>query len=438
MSVGLKKFLNKNFMYDVIIIGGGAAGLMAAKILSSNHKKVLLLEAKDRLGGRIFSVNKFSFPAEGGAEFIHGNLKTTFDLLKEADLKKEKVKGTFCRIKNGKWYADDHPVPGWELLIQKMNDCKEDVSAQGFLETFFKEKKYEELKSFFTKYIEGYDAADPAKTSIFAIRKEMESGDQPQYRPQFGYTSLIDFLKNDCLKNGVVIKLNEPVIKISRNKNIEIFTSQKKYFCKKVVCAIPLGILQATRKQKGFIEFPEFLKSHLNAAKQIGNGPVIKLLIEFNKSFWLDEKFLKEKNISAPSYFFTDTMVPTWWTQYPSKKPLLTGWIAGPSSFRMRNYSAAKFKEIILASLARIFNLPVEDLQKRLKNFRVMNWINEDYILGGYSYSTLQTKKARRILCEPFENLFYFAGEYVPDNSSSTVDAALLSGKSVAEQILNQ
>ena len=422
-------------MYDVIIIGGGATGLMAAKILSANHK-VLVLEAKDRLGGRIYPVNSFSFPAEGGAEFIHGNLKTTFGLLKEAHLNKEKIKGTFCKVEKGKWYADNHLVPGWELLIQRMKDCKKDVSIHDFLDISFKEKKFDALKKYFTKYIEGYDAANPVNTSVFAIRKEMEAGDAPQYRPEPGYYSLADYLKEACLKNGGIIKTNEPVTKLLRNKNIEIFTSQKKYFCKKVICAVPLGVLQSTRKQKSFIDFPDFLKGHLNAAKKIGNGPVIKFLLEFDKAFWFDKNFLKDKNIQAPSYLFTDTAIPTWWTQYPSQEPLLTGWIAGPSSYKMRNYSTKKFKQIVLESLSLVFTLPVDDLQKRLKNFRVVNWINEAYILGGYSYPTLQTTKARKILQKPFDNAFYFAGEYVPKNSSSTVDAALLSGKSVAEQIV--
>ncbi|HEY9341353.1 MAG TPA: NAD(P)/FAD-dependent oxidoreductase [Hanamia sp.] len=422
-------------MYDVIIIGGGATGLMAAKILSANHK-VLVLEAKDRLGGRIYPVNSFSFPAEGGAEFIHGNLKTTFGLLKEAHLNKEKIKGTFCKVEKGKWYADNHLVPGWELLIQRMKDCKKDVSIHDFLDISFKEKKFDALKKYFTKYIEGYDAANPVNTSVFAIRKEMEAGDAPQYRPEPGYYSLADYLKEACVKNGASIRINEPVIKLSRNKNIEIFTSQKKYFCKKVICAVPLGVLQSTQKQKSFIDFPDFLKGHLNAAKKIGNGPVIKFLLEFDKAFWFDKNFLKDKNIQAPSYLFTDTAIPTWWTQYPSQEPLLTGWIAGPSSYKMRNYSTKKFKQIVLESLSLVFTLPVDDLQKRLKNFRVVNWINQAYILGGYSYPTLQTTKARKILQKPFDNAFYFAGEYVPKNSSSTVDAALLSGKLVAEQIV--
>ncbi len=65
-----------------------------------------------------------------------------------------------------------------------------------------------------------------------------------------------------------------------------------------------------------------------------------------------------------------------------------------------------------------------------------MNWIKEPYIFGGYSYPTLKTKKAQEVLRKPYENTFYFAGEYLAENSSSTVDAALQSGISVAKQIL--
>ena len=88
-------------MYDIIIVGGGAAGLMAAKALSARGKKILLLEAREEFGRANMSFENFYTPAEGGAEFIHGNLKTTFALLKEANLKKEKVKGQFCTVKKG-------------------------------------------------------------------------------------------------------------------------------------------------------------------------------------------------------------------------------------------------------------------------------------------------------------------------------------------------
>ena len=130
-------------MYDVIIVGGGAAGLMAAKILSAKKKKVLLLEAKNTVGGRIQRIKSFSSHAEAGAEFIHGNLKTTIDLLKEAGLTKQKVKGNFCRVVNGKWTTDEEQIPHWDLLIEKLKACKKDITIDSFFKKFFNAKKYD-------------------------------------------------------------------------------------------------------------------------------------------------------------------------------------------------------------------------------------------------------------------------------------------------------
>lgn len=423
-------------MYDIIIVGGGAAGLMAAKILSAGGKKILLLEAKKDLGGRIYRVENFSTPAEGGAEFIHGNLKTTLSLLKEANVKKENVKGQVCRLENGKWKANNNIVPHWDSLLKQMQDCKEDMTVNDFLQYFFHEKKYDVLRRQFTKYVEGYDAADTNNTSIFAIRKEMEGEDEGQYRPQAGYMALIDFLKDECLKCNAKIKTGEPVLQITREKNVEVITSLAKYSCRKIIIAVPLGVLQCSFTGKEIINFPNCLRDHIDAAKTIGNGGVIKFLMEFDKAFWLDKKFLNEKNIPPPSYILTDALVPTWWTQYPSANPLLTGWLAGPASYKMKNYSEKELKEIAIESLSAIFSMPVADLETRSKVSKIINWINEPYILGGYSYTTILTEKARRLLIQPVEDSFYFAGEYVAKNSLSTVDAALQSGKEVAEKIL--
>ena len=424
-------------MYDVIIIGGGAAGLMAAKVLSASRKKILLLEANDRLGGRIQRIESFSFPAEGGAEFIHGNLKTTFNLLKEAVLKKEKIKGNFCRVTNGKWKTEEEPVDYWDSLVNKLKDCKEDITIDSFLNKFLKEKKYDTVKKHFRKYIEGYDAADPKHTNVFAIRKEMEGEDEGQYRPVPDYYALINFLKDSCLKCNGIIKTGETVTEIRDNKTIEVITSTGKYICKQIVIAVPLGVLQCKKNNKGFIKFPPSVRKYLIAAKQIGNGGVIKFLLEFDEAFWLDKKFLQQRKITAPSYIFSEAVVPTWWTQYPYRKPLLTGWIAGPPSTKMKNYSQKKFTNVLLTSLSLIFSTPIHELTARLKKMKIMNWIKEPHILGGYSYSTLKTEKARDILLIPFDNKFYFAGEYLTKNSTSTVDDALQSGRLAAEKIIN-
>ena len=71
---------------DAIIIGAGAAGLAAAGDLARAGKRIAILEARDRIGGRIDTVHDTTWPLpiERGAEFIHGRPKETFNILSQA------------------------------------------------------------------------------------------------------------------------------------------------------------------------------------------------------------------------------------------------------------------------------------------------------------------------------------------------------------------
>jgi monoamine oxidase len=424
--------------YEVIIIGGGAAGMVAAKMLSEGNKKILLLEARNSLGGRIRSVDNFSIGAEEGAEFIHGNLKTTFNLLNEAGLKKAKIKGEFCRVEQGHWKVYDDIVPHWDSLLKKMKARERDITVADFLQKEFHAKKYDRLRMQFAKYVEGYDAADTKNTSLFAIRDEMVDEDEEQYRPLPDYTALIRFLQEKSFNAGAIISTGEPVLKVNMTTNVEVTTTKGKYEAEKVVIAVPLGVLQCRASSEAFIKFPPCLKSHLLAAGSMGNGGVIKFLFEFNEAFWLKKGFLKLKNIPPASYIFSDTAVTTWWTQYPSLKPLLVGWIGGAPTNKMKTFSEKKLTKLAIDALSGILSMSTTEINNRLKASRVVNWMKEPYILGGYSYPTLASKRAGEIIRQPVMDTFYFAGEYAAENSLSTVDAALQSGEEVARKILNE
>ena len=128
---------------DVIIIGAGAAGLMAAKKLSAEGLKVCVLEARDRIGGRIYTTKEhdFSTTVEGGAEFIHGNLSVTLDLLKEAAVDKREIAGDMWQVTDGRWTQKNDFFENTELVKKHLKTLKEDISIAEFMKQFFAEDK---------------------------------------------------------------------------------------------------------------------------------------------------------------------------------------------------------------------------------------------------------------------------------------------------------
>jgi monoamine oxidase len=416
---------------NIIIVGAGAAGLMAARELLKEGYIVTVLEASDRLGGRIQTIrdSRFKFPVEKGVEFIHGDLPLTIQLLKEAAIRYTHVKGEMIRIVNGEWKKQDEFAVGWDELIQQLNQVRDDETVNDFLNKNFADKKYDELRNSVLRFAQGFDLADPAKASILSLREEwMEEGEQ--YRIPGGYDQFIDYLENQCRHLGGFIYTSSVVKKIVWQKNdVTVVTKdEKKYYGHKVIVTASLGILQ---NDPPVISFYPAISDHIIITEKIGFGSVIKVLLEFKEAFWEEKK----KKIG---FLFTDEMIPTWWTQYPSSYPLLTGWAGGPQSWPLENKTDEDILQLALRSLSNIFKRPVDELKQLLTASLVANWRNDLYSSGAYSYNTIGSKQAQKFFDIPIDDTVFFAGEAFYDGSSpGTVEAALVSAKNVADKIMS-
>src|ERR1041385_6194720 len=115
---------------DVIVIGAGASGLAASRELSTAGLKVLLLEARDRIGGRIYTDHSLGFPVELGAEFVHGRSPDIFDLVRRARLEVTEAAGEMRRKRKGLWGDSGHVMAEVNHLFENMPASGPDQSFQ--------------------------------------------------------------------------------------------------------------------------------------------------------------------------------------------------------------------------------------------------------------------------------------------------------------------
>lgn len=415
---------------DIIIVGGGAAGLMCARELLKKGNRVTILEAYDRLGGRIRTIHDPAFenPVEAGFEFIHGNLPLTIQLLKEARIDYKPAKGVMVRIVNGEWKTQDDFTLGWKELIEQMNEVKEDVTVDEFLENNFKDEKYTGLRTSVLRFAQGFDLADTSKASVLALREEWMEEEDEQYRIPGGSDQLINYLEKQCGQLGGVIHTSAMVTNITWQANHVTVTTRdsRTLFGNKVIVTVPLGLLQAGTP---IINFQPGIDDYLEAAKNIGFGSVVKVLLRFKEPFWEEKK----KNIG---FLFADTPIPTWWAQLPSSYPLFTGWAGGPQAWPLENHDDDIILRLALQSLSTIFRKTIDDLKNLLTASHIANWRNDSFARGGYSYSTVRSEKALEVFRNPIQDTIFFAGEaFYSGPSPGTVEAALVSGKNVVERI---
>jgi monoamine oxidase len=420
-------------MNNVIVIGGGAAGLMVAFELSKHKYNVTVLEAKNRLGGRIFTVDEASFsqPVEAGAEFIHGDMPLTQSLLKQAGVSYYAVEGEMFHLKDGK-FKKEHNTPGWHQLMQQMKALKTDISLADFLTTYYNDEKHKALRKSVEGFAGGFDLADIQTVSTKSLYYEWSKESGRQYRINGGYIQLINYLFSQCTNNGCTIETDCCAKKISwQNNEVDILTMCSRLFKSDlVVITVPVGVLQAKTNDENYMEFTPSIHQHMRAAENIGFGGVIKVVLEFTQNFWKN----KEKNTG---FIFIDGAMPTWWTQLPIDNAILTGWIGGNKANLLKEYSDDEILQTALASLANAFAIPVDHLKTKLKASFVANWCKEPDINGGYSFNTLYSDEAKNMLQQPVNNTIYFAGEALYNGPyGGTVEAALESAKKTVHEIL--
>jgi monoamine oxidase len=433
--------LSKNYnLYDVIVVGAGVAGLVAARMLSESGRRVAVIEARDRVGGRLLSIQGGT-PIELGAEFVHGLPVSSCKLIHEASLATYELAGEqYCYDRELKKCGNERNQTS-EVLHQmgewlKRQPAGFDCSFQQYLEQAAVPATLAEPAA---SYVEGFNAADRRRVGIASLVRQQRAEDAIESERVFhvaaGYDSLPRYLSERMIAAGAVLHLQRQVTRINWARGAvrvegRTGTDNFAYQAPQAVITLPLGVLKT--EQVRFDPAAAQIEGWVSA---MAMGSVTRISLLFRQPFWRS---------LAPTLgflFVSSLRIGTWWTSHPNTTPLLTAWAGGDAaaarlgSSKMLNKS--DLEHMALQDLSTIFSMSPRDLRTLLRSSHYHDWQSDPFSHGAYSYVPAGALPAADALSQPIDQTLYFAGEHAAsDGHWGTVHGALTSGARAATQLL--
>jgi monoamine oxidase len=433
----------------VLVLGAGVAGLTAARRLASAGQHVIVLEARDRIGGRIHTIHDpaFPLPIEHGAEFVHGVPAETWDILRAARILAVDASDQHCRVVDGRLSKGNDMWDQMQRVIDRIDVLGDrDVSFADFLRDHCQSPDLREGAELATAFVEGFDAAHADRISEQAVKREnqqeqADEQEQRQFRLPHGYDAIPRWLAAGVGPPSE-IRLGRAAREIFWKPShvritITLTTTGapgEEFTAKRAIITLPLGVLQVLPPELGAVRFEPELPDKRAAAKRLAMGSVVKILLRFREPFWERDEQLRDLGfIHSREPFF-----PTWWSFVPMRTPLLCGWAGGPAADRVAGNGDAFALDKAIESLSRILGRDRAELSRLIEGFVVSDWQRDPFSRGAYSYTPVGAGDAMRQLAEPVqETLFLAGGATHYEGQSGTVAGAIASGHRAARQVLD-
>jgi monoamine oxidase len=430
--------------FDAIVIGAGAAGLAAARDLSGARKRVYIIEARERTGGRIHTLHvaDLPLPIELGAEFIHGEAPETFSIVEAAALMVCQLPDNHLWSRDGKWETIHDFWERVEKVRAQIGRLRRDTSFADFLRT--RRSISPRLREMAHTFVEGYHAAHADRISALSLRpsdEERNESSNPQFRILDGYDALTEWLRAgldpECteLRLGTAVKevhwrAGEVSIDCARGNHEQTVRA------KAVIITIPIGVWKAPREQEGAIQFDPALDEKTRALAKLEAGHVIKIMLRFRERFW-DEGRREAGTTPLAFVHSSDRFVTAWWTAAPIRQAVLTGWAGGHAADALLAEGDDAMIDRALDSLAKTFGERRRRIDDLFAGVYMHNWQSDPFTRGAYSYARVGGMRAHQTLAQPIRSTLFFAGEATSSDQNGTVAGAIETGRRAARELLN-
>nr|AQQ74650.1 hypothetical protein [uncultured bacterium] len=402
--------------FDIVIVGGGAAGVGAARRLAGSGRSTLLLEASPRIGGRAWTQRIRGFDLDLGCGWLHSadrngwvdiarGANQTIDQRKPVwgqqfhDLgftptEQQEARGTLDR-----WVhrLSTNPPPG---------DCAADALEAG------------NRWNAYVRAIVGFISGGPLErlSSADYVAYDETSTDE-NWRVREGYGSLIA----SALPDSVRVRLATPVQSLSLTPGgVELTTPAGSLRARAVILTVSTQVLAGES-----IRLPTELGPWRDAASSLPMGRNEKLFLEIIESGPFEEEtqvFGNPHDARTGAYYIR-----------PMGMPVIECFFGGESAEHIEHDGPAAGFEFALDQITALFG---SEVRRMLKPLIASNWGRMDQIGGAYSYALPGRIAARATLAKPFGQRVFFAGEATSQGDFSTAHGALDSGVRAAEQAM--
>lgn len=404
-------------MHDVIIIGAGAAGLAAGRALGEAGVAALVVEARERIGGRICTDHSHG-AIELGAEFIHGHLAATWAYVRAAGLRTAPWGFDRRFALGGRILAGDDPLVArvYALYDAVATYSGPELSVAELLPALA--PPGDPAVAMVLRWLANLEGADPARLSAAAFAHEhaAATNGEGNFHILDGYDRAVAQLaagltiRAGCAVESLAWGPDGVALTLSGGERLE---------ARRAIVTVPLGALKRGRPAFD----PALPAAKRDAIAAIPMGHVTKLAMRFEQQLW--------PNFTALS---TDGRIATWWPVESAATPTLMGYQGGPQALAVAALGEQRAIAVALDELAALFG---PEVREAFRGGRLSDWSRDQWTYGAYSYSAVGMGDARAALAAPLGRTVFFAGEATAlGGHIATVHGAIESGRRAAGEAL--
>lgn len=413
----------------VAIVGAGIAGLAAAKQLVAANNDVTIFEARERIGGRIWTSHEFGVPTEIGAFMFHGTVGNPLvDLAQKLNIAFKPVAFDKKDWGCAKAIEPEDMAHCRAVFVQILESAYQyaqkqphDLSLQAAINAVFDEKTFpaftSDLLDWFMDTLKLYMGVEPSYLSAQHWNEEEVFLEGDHCVVLGGYEKIIDYLAKD-----LKIHLNEPVLSITDRQQVEIKTQKGTYNADNVIVTIPMSLLK-----KGDIQFnPPLSEKKVQAMQHLDMALLNKIFIEFPERFWQKEAaIITTLDFKQPIYWYFNF-------QPYLQRPILMALLGGEVAKAIESYSDKQIEKLVMTSLQKIYGNPIPAPVK----LTVTRWQSDPWSLGAYAYIPVGASGADYNVLAESVGRIHFAGEATEKRFPGTTNGAYISGVRAADEIM--